>query len=220
MWAMITGSQEDFMKALSACFAIGVVFLGCSSGSSSDAAAGTCGKVAACGGNLVGTWKFVAGCANAASSGGSTSACPNETQVVSVSVSGSVTFNSDLTFSVDVTESVSDHVVVPTSCLTVAGMSVSCDALATALSAAQGVDAGGGSTSTCSMSGTACDCDVSLSGLTTQQMGTYTVSNNSFVTSSGGMGGGDYCVQGNTLHLISSSMMTGGVATDLVATKQ
>jgi hypothetical protein len=213
------------MKALSMGFAIGVTLLGCSSSSNSgsDGAGASCGKVAACGGNIVGTWNFVAGCASTSASAASNSACPNESiQSTTVTASGSATFNSDLTYSVDVTESVSESLVVPMSCLTVGGMTISCDEIATVLAGALETD-GGGPTTTCTSSGTDCDCNISLSGLSTHETGTYTLSGNSVVTTAGGTsGGGDYCVQGDTLHFLSSTSMgtMAAVATDLVATKQ
>jgi hypothetical protein len=212
------------MKALSACFAIGVVFLGCSSSSGSDAAGGTCGKVAACGGDIVGTWNIVTACANASSSSTSNTMCPNESlQSTSLTASGTATFNADMTYSVDVTESLSETVIVPTSCLTVGTTTITCDELSTAFGGALATDAGA-PMATCTSSGGNCDCTISLSGLSTHETGTYTLSNNSVVTTP--MGGtassGDYCVQGNTLHLVSSADMGGGmpaVATDIVATK-
>jgi hypothetical protein len=212
------------MKALSACFAIGVVFLGCSSSSGSDAAGGTCGKVAACGGDIVGTWNIVTACANASSSSTSNTMCPNESlQSTSFTASGTATFNADMTYSVDVTESLSETVIVPTSCLTVGTTTITCDELSTAFGGALATDAGA-PMATCTSSGGNCDCTISLSGLSTHETGTYTLSSNSVVTTP--MGGtpssGDYCVQGNTLHLVSSADMGGGmpaVATDIVATK-
>ncbi|HTB78212.1 MAG TPA: hypothetical protein VK762_33440 [Polyangiaceae bacterium] len=213
------------MKALSACFAIGVVFLGCSSSSGSDAAGGTCGKVAACGGDIVGTWNIVTACASASSSSTSNTMCPNESlQSTSLTASGTATFNADMTYSVDVTESLSETVIVPTSCLTVGTTTITCDELSTAFGGALATDAGA-PMATCTSSGGNCDCTISLSGLSTHETGTYTLSNNSVVTTP--MGGtassGDYCVQGNTLHLVSSAMDMGGgmpaVSTDIVATK-
>ncbi len=213
------------MKAWSACFAIGVVFLGCSSSSSSsDAAAGTCGKVAACGGDIVGTWTIAAACANASSSATSNTMCPNESvQSTTLTASGTATFNSDLTYSVDVTESLSETVIVPTSCLTVGTTTITCDELSTAFGGALATDAGA-PTATCTSSGGNCDCTISLTGLSTHETGTYTLSNDTVLTTTGGTtSSGDYCVQGNTLHLVSSAMTMGGgmpaVATDIVATR-
>jgi hypothetical protein len=210
------------MKALSACVAIGMTILGCGSssgGGGSDDASGTCGKVAACGGDLVGTWKVAAACANITSMP-SNSQCPNESvQGASVTASGTSTFNSDLTFSLDLTESVSETLVVPMSCLTAGGTTVTCDDLSSTLGAALG---DGGVMTSCTTSGSNCNCTIGLAGQSTHETGTYSVSGNSFSTIVGGTTSTtDFCVQGNQLHVVTASMADmEGVSTDIVGIKQ
>jgi hypothetical protein len=213
------------MKIFSVGIAIGVAFLGCSS---SNGASGSCGKVSPCGGDVVGTWKIVDSCEEGSSLSTANSSCPSETgQVTSMSASGTATFNSDMTYALSLTESFSETLSVPMSCLSMGGITVTCDELTTALGGL--LESDGGTTTNCTASGSGCDCNISLSGLTTNDMGTYTVSGNTLTTTSttspGTTGGGDYCVQGgNTLHLISTQMGAGGApgtpAADLVATKE
>jgi hypothetical protein len=102
------------MKASSVWIAIGMTFLGCSSsssggsGGSDSESAASCGKVTACGGDIVGTWKVVAACSNGSSAAPSNSTCPGETDTSSVTASGTATFNSDMTYTVDFIESDSE----------------------------------------------------------------------------------------------------------------
>jgi hypothetical protein len=219
--------MEAFMKAFGVCVAIGVAFLGCSSSSGSDASA-TCGKVAACGGSIVGTWKIVDACADTSVSSTMNTACPNESaKAGTVSASGTVTFNADMTYKVDFTESVTETLVVPMSCLSMGGATVSCDELTTALGGGGLQGDAGTTTATCTTSGANCNCTIDVNGQTTSEMGTYTVSGTNFTTTSstspGSPGTASYCVQGSTLHVISTAMGMGtmGMPTsDLVATKQ
>jgi hypothetical protein len=207
------------MKALSACIAIGVTIIGCgnsSSGSGSDPSA-TCGKVAACGGNIVGSWKVGASCASPSTP--SIMGCTNASvKDANVSASGTSTFNSDGTFTVETTQSASETLVIPMSCLSAGGMTATCGQLSTILGAALMGDAG--TTASCTTSGSDCDCTIALPSSATHEMGTYTVSGNTLTTTSNGtMTSTDYCVQGNELHVISSGANAGGSG-DVVGVKQ
>jgi hypothetical protein len=215
--------------------AIGVTFLGCSSSSGSGAAgADSCGKVAPCGGDLVGTWTVVDACSGAttASSGSPIASCPNATaQVGNVSASGTATFNADMTYSVSITESGSETLVVPTSCLTSGTTTVTCTDLATTLNGVLGADDAGAATTSCTASGSSCDCTITLAGTSDNETGTYSISGDTVTTvptaapgTTASTGGGSYCVQGSDLHLISMAMTGTGGATapssDIVAVKQ
>ncbi len=216
------------MKSLGAWLAIGVTFLGCSS--SSGTSGEDCGKVAPCGGDIVGTWKIVDSCADISSASLANSACPNETlSVNSISVSGSVTFTANMTYTVSASESASETLSVPMNCLSSGGVTVTCDDLATAANGLNKSDGGTTTMTTCTTSGSSCSCNITASGVSDDEMGTYTLSGNTFSTSptapAGATAGtGSYCVQGNTLHITSTMMAMGGAmgtpASDLVATKQ
>jgi hypothetical protein len=209
-------ARRTSMKALSACIAIGMTLVGCGSSSSgnnggSDPAA-TCGKVAACGGNIVGTWSAAASCANPAAPmiPGCTTASVKD---VNATASGTSTFNSDGTFTLDSTQSAMETLVIPNSCL----MGASCSSLSAILSAGLG---DGGTTASCTSSSSECDCTIGLPASTTKESGTYKVSGNTLTTtvSGGTPTSADYCVvNGNELHVISTATGTSG---DIVATKQ
>ena len=191
---------------------------GCSSSTSTSS---TCGKVAACGGNVVGIWKIVEACASV--SNYAPSACPNLTEQPLLSASGTFTFNADGSYAISSTSSGSIQVGVPESCL---GGST-CDRLAGALSSALQADAGVTSTR-CAASGSGCGCTLDLGTNTTNESGTYAVSGTTLTTTSaGGTGSGDFCVQGNALHMIDNAMSMnlgpmGQVSAngDIVAVKQ
>jgi hypothetical protein len=206
------------MKALSACIAIGMTILGCGSssggGSGSDPAA-TCGKVAACGGSIVGTWTVAASCATAAAP--SVPGCASASvKDVMVSASGSSTFKSDGTFTLNSTQSGSEVLVIPMSCLSSGGATATCAQLSGILGAALMGDAG--TTASCTTSGSECDCMIGLPSTTNMESGTYKVSGTTLTTMSGGTTTtADFCVQGNELHVISTSMGTSG---DIVGTMQ
>lgn len=218
------------MSAWSAGFAIGVMVVGCSS--NSGGSADDCGKIAPCGGNIVGTWKIVDSCADSSPATTSTGSCPGETfQVASFSASGTIAFNADMTYKVSLTESASETATAPTSCLSTGGIPVSCDEFAKVVAEVTPADAG--ASTTCTASGSTCSCHVDLSGLAVHEMGTYSLSGNTISStpspSTGMSSAAGYCVQGNTLHITSTLMGTGNApgapamgipATDLVATKQ
>jgi|HubBroStandDraft_2_1064218.scaffolds.fasta_scaffold584693_1 hypothetical protein len=220
------------MKAWTTWIAIGVTFLGCSS--SSGSGADSCGKVAPCGGNIVGTWKVVDACtgSTSGSSGSPISSCPSATtQVGNVNASGTATFNADMTYSVSVTESASETLDIPMSCLSSGtGTTVTCADLATSLGTALGGD-DAGATTTCTTSGSSCNCTVTLAGMTDNETGTYSISGDTVTTTptaapgtTVSTGGGSYCVQGSDLHLIAMAM-TGpagatGPSSDIVGVKQ
>jgi hypothetical protein len=208
--------------------AIGVTSSGCSS--SSDGAAGSCGKVSPCGGSIVGTWKIQDACANSASAPLADMECSGETlQIGSLNASGTVTFNADMTYTVSVNESFSETLNTPTTCLTMGGATVSCsDLSATASAAAMGLD-GGMTKASCATAGSNCACTITASNEVDNETGTYTLSGNTFTTTpTGSMSSSmssstGYCVQGNTLHVISMMMATGtstGPSGDIVATKE
>jgi hypothetical protein len=84
----------------------------------------------------------------------------------------------------------------------------------------------GGTTITCSNSGGGCNCAATLMQPTMMHAGTYTTSGNSLTTvdtMGGGSGTNDYCIQGNTLHVLSMALPMGTmgmVISDIMATKQ
>jgi hypothetical protein len=164
---------------------------------------GTCGQVEACGGSVVGTWKAGAACANSAFltmsfEQGLMGVCPTATiSNVSVSQSGTLTFNADMTYSASIDDTYSFNFAIPSSCNT---SGASCGTLATYIELASP-----GTTVGCLGTGS-CSCHVSMSQ-PQSDTGTYAISPagesiaiNS--TSNATTSNADFCVQGNTLHLL------------------
>ncbi|HLK40525.1 MAG TPA: hypothetical protein VKU41_27420 [Polyangiaceae bacterium] len=194
---------------IGAALAASLVALGACSGSS-NSAAGSCGKVSPCGGNLVGTWKVVTTCSNASAPSGLMTGCPGESvSSSSTNASGTFTFNADMTYSVSLSETSSETLTIPTSCLTSqGGVSVSCSELGQVFGSGTSSDAGGLSVM-CGTAGSNCSCTIDLSVQSANGSGTYSTSgSNLTITTANGSGMGNvdgYCVSGNTLHLIAAA---------------
>ena len=219
------------MKTTSFAVLVGLVSaaasLGCNGGGN-----GTCGKVQPCGGSVVGTWKIVSECSTAAGMDIMNSTCPGETvQANNTSASGNFVFNADMTYTETATISGSATVGIPASCLTMSGITLTCAQLdqvfqLEAMDPTSGLQSG-----RCASAGATCNCTIVLAPQTTTDMGTYTTAGTTLTltsTSATGTGGGsgDYCVQMNELHLISTmaaamgSMGPAVITGDIVADKQ
>jgi hypothetical protein len=196
---------------------------------SSSGSGGNCGKGSACGGNIVGSWQITSACSTG---GGSmpNSSCPGETiSIDSANESGSIDFAADGTYMATISSTVKETLIVPVSCLSMGGATVTCDQFGMALSGAL-MQPDGGSTGTisasCSMSGANCNCSTTFAFSGQTATGTYATSGtNVTITPNGGPSTIDgYCVQGNTLNLFSSGssgmMGTSAPGADIVASKQ
>lgn len=201
--------------------------LAASCGESSSGSSYHCGKVQPCGGDLVGTWTFKAACVDASAASsvvtsamtGGVSCSTAMVQDTDSKVSGSLSFKSDSTYQNDMTLTTTVNVLLPSECLKFQGITVTCGQLnqVVASGAITGIDS-----FKCGAASGGCSCAVVVTSKDTSS-GTYTVAGNSVALSSSPQGGGDYCVQGNELHLISLSMpmVTGEakITADMVATK-
>jgi hypothetical protein len=171
-----------------------------------------CGQVAACGGDLTGTWSFGSGCVTSAGIKATLAGdgCPGETAAVTaLDIAGSMTFNDDMTYSIDgLVQQGTYAIKIPSSCLGGA----SCDYAATELMAP-----GEFATASCTGSGT-CSCTAAQSPAASSDSGTYVVSGTTFTMASitGANNTVSYCVQGPILHLVVTSTMTMGGAVQLV----
>lgn len=202
---------------VAACLAAG----GCTGSTSGNTS--NCGKVAACGGNVVGTWKVADSCITSSTASMPNTSCPGETlQVASFQASGTLTLNADMTYTTALSTAATLQLVEPLSCLSSGTVTATCDQLAMGLNAA---DAG---SANCTTSGMNCNCTSTFSQPTTTQTGTYSLSGTTVtITPANGTASTDsYCVQGSTLHVLSlptsMTMGSGGVTAsmDIVATKQ
>jgi hypothetical protein len=192
-----------------------LLLAGC--GSSSG---GTCASSAACGGNIVGTWTIGSSCVTANASMFD-SQCPSATVSSSnVQLSGTFTFNGDMTYTSNVTSSGSVVVTLPASCLTMQGVTVTCDQITQVFQA----NPTPGVTFTCTGS-SSCTCNETVANATSAMSGTYTTTAAGLLTetaSDGTVSEGDYCVKGTTLTESThadSAMMGQSVSGTLTLTK-
>jgi len=187
-------------------------------GANGDAGVNTsCPSFTACGGNIVGTWRYVSGCGSQSSA-----TCPS-VHVMTMTTAGSqatYTFGSGGVFSYTFSGSANEMLSYALGCLssiTDAGIPQACaDLQSLYREAIDQPDAGSAvgevTSATCSAGGNqTCDCALVFTYLSQQTMtGTYTVSGNQLtvvITSTGADGGAaddrpaEYCVSGNTLTL-------------------
>lgn len=182
---------------------------------------GSCGMVAACGGDVVGEWTIVDTCLTA-SGGGAIFGdfCPTATIDASgIRASGMGSYRADMTFAGTVTLSGSVAFVLPASCLTMSGITLTCAQLDQAVKQAMMDDPDPSIQSiSCAGSGS-CRCTAQMTPQTSTGSGTYTTSGTTLVEN--GSSSSEYCVQGNELHVLSSSMDMGSFALtgDIVMTK-
>jgi hypothetical protein len=203
---------------LAACCA----FAGCgSSGKRTD----NCAAFSACGGNIVGTWNYVSGCATFMSA-----TCPDE-HTMTTPAPGAVatyTFGSDGTFTYTFSGGANETINYSLGCLsafTDAGIPQACADVQSLYRMSVGQDAGSGSaqiaSATCSAGqNQTCNCTLAFSSLPQQmQSGSYTISGNQVTITTPSANGGapdpgtptDYCVSGNklTIHLVTDSGTSG-----------
>lgn len=188
-------------------------------GANGDAAVSTnCPSFTACGGDIVGTWRYVSGCSSSSSS-----TC-SALRAVTMTAAGSqatYTFGSGGAFTYNISGSVNEMLSYALSCLstvTDAGIPQACADLQDLYrSIMENPDAGAAivkiASATCAAGANqTCDCALLFTYLSQQtQTGSYTVSGNQVTITAPGPGadGGaadagtpsEYCVSGNTLTL-------------------
>jgi hypothetical protein len=170
---------------------------------------GSCGKVAPCGGDIVGSWTITGACVN---NGAVTMqiaqllpGCTTATGSVSnVHATGSASFNTDMTYTLTETLSASGQATIPPSCLQVSGFSITCADADLLLQQVIVTMPTGIQSAHCSGS-SSCVCDFTLSPTTTNETGTYTTTGTTLATTAdtGTVNSIDYCVQKNALHMVA-----------------
>jgi hypothetical protein len=193
---------------------VAAVMAGCGGDSGGAGAAASCGKVAPCGGSVVGTWAVASSC-ESPSNFTSGVTCPaatiDESQMV---VTGTFAFNVDMTFATTVTQGGTLRFSVPLDCLVTVS---SCDELASGVSPGPPE-----ATTTCTTTSTACVCTIDyVNPMIVSTGGTYTTAGDVLTATddSGAASDVSYCVQGNALHLVGLDATTGEIIDDVVATK-
>ncbi|HVU51544.1 MAG TPA: hypothetical protein VHL80_12705 [Polyangia bacterium] len=174
-----------------------------------------CGKVAPCGGDLVGTWTLTSTCATRPAL--PAKVCDGATIAhSSFDVSGSATFGADHTFGISATESGTIEVSVPAACLGAGSPTDACTQLTPAVPPGTGAR--------CVASGDGCLCTFIVAPHDVAETGTYAASGSSIDASPAGglIDGASYCVAGERLHLVSLDSSAAGapsVIGDLVGAK-
>jgi hypothetical protein len=204
------GGRGPTRRARAAALVGFLLTVGCGGGDSSDA----CGKVAPCGGDLVGAWTLTSTCTTRPVLPGKLCDAATVTHS-SFQVSGKATFGADHSFGISATESGTIEVSVPASCLVGAG-----DATASCAELTPTVPAGVGAR--CDPSGDGCHCTFIIPAQDVAEVGTYTASGSSLKAAPAGglLDGASYCVAGDRLHLVSLGASAGAakppVVSDLV----
>jgi hypothetical protein len=213
--------RTNFLKA----FGLGLaMFLGACDGGGG----GTCGNTAACGGDVVGTWKISSTCLTIDPNAtmGMTE-CPGETvSVVDLKETGTVTYKADNTYSAMTSVSGTIVIGLPKSCLSQGGLTLTCAQLNQVLAQSTAGDPTAPKV-TCVEAGASCSCTMTLPPTPSSESGTYTTTAAGLLTqqpTNGDSSAVDYCVKGQTLtispHADSSMMGMSGISGTITATKQ
>lgn len=213
-------NTKSISIGVSAWFAALATVAACGGNSSDNG--GNCGNVSPCGGNVAGTWKITNVCASGTLSNSLGSTCPGASeQVSSINASGTATFNTDGTYSTSTTASASVTLTIPNSCLSQGGITISCGTIGSTLA-----NPDAGTSGSCTTNGSNCDCTVASSPMSSSSAGMYTTSGTTITTTPTGStaSSNGYCVQGNTLYLLSNGGADAGAAGNtmetIVLTKQ
>ena len=184
-----------------------------SAGASSTSEFSCSSPPAGCGGDVVGTWQIEQSCI--ATLMGVASCAGLIADGTGLTQTGSMTFGADMTYSSTSTTSGTLKTVYPTECT--AGLS--CTDLATALSA--GLPAGY-SAPDCTTVASGCSCTFQVSGQTTADSGTYTLSGNTLTQkrTNGGSLAIDYCVRDRALTMVAQNPGTSTQAQTVLLEKQ
>ena len=171
-----------------------------------------CATVAACGGDVVGTWKASATCLGATED--LSSVCPGVTAEIALTFSGTQTFNADLTYTTAASGGGTTTYHYPSACLT---GGTTCTQSGQLL-----MSVGKYSSVTCTTDGAGvCNCVAVTATMPDNESGTYSVSGGTLATVSGGATKSvPYCVQGNVLREMPSLGDAGQTSGSLVFTKQ
>lgn len=175
---------------------------GCSSGADSaeqpPQEAPSCEEFTACGGDVVGTWKFRSLCLTdqqQAALNEEVKFCDSDQTTVEPSFEGSVTFERDGSLLRTVTAHFKFEQTVPTSCLRVGA---TCTTLQSSIAEAPGT-----SSVTCSKKGSNCECSYQIARASSvQESYSATDAKLAFTSSSdGSKSTADFCVKGSSLSI-------------------
>jgi len=181
---------------------------GSGGGGTGGSSGNSCGNVAPCGGDIVGNWTITGACVSEPTT--ADPSCPGyAVSNVSATESGTVSYTAAGTYSATFTRTLQYTETIPATCIDPA----TCADLADTY-ALLGVSASCAGT-------TVCTCSVATSG-TGSETGTYATSGTTLTatdTVSGDVDTMAYCVQGNTVHLLSYNG-AGQVTSEQIAQRQ
>jgi len=189
-------------------FALAAVVSGLACGGSSSST-GTCSSAAACGGDIVSTWKVESVCGKATGTITEKGGCTVGVSDIPLNASGTYTFNADGTYTTTASVSDSDAFTFGAACLSNNGVTQTCAQLASALMSSANPLA---TTSLWECSPRAvggCSCTASVTASATPS-GTYTTAGNVLTeTPTGGAAFAlGYCVHGGPkLYIIGAPSM-------------
>lgn len=173
------------------------VLVGCGGGGSTGpgGSGASCATKTACGGNVVGTWTIASQCVDvsvdAICAGG-------RLDPAGLTVTGTVTYNSDLTYTLTTQTKGTQKLTLPKACLTSGGMTSSCAEVGSMVTDPlySGVTA-----TVCSSLSADCQCSVDVDTQQTMESGTYAATGTVIThTPANGMpSDSDYCVNGAEL---------------------
>jgi hypothetical protein len=187
------------------------VAAGCGPGNGSDDAPPSCLQVQPCGGDVVGTWRFLGACTSPtfleSAKDNLQAVCPGASiNTVDVDLGGTITFNADSTYTANADETIAVTETFPLSCLGAA-------------SCAEVVSTSADTTLSCTGTAT-CTCHATGSP-PKNDAGTYSISGFDLIMGDATSDSGDkYCVENNRLHIIGVDATTGALLGDFVAQKQ
>lgn len=194
------GAAQEIMAGMKtnlSLMAVGVLgsFFLSACGSSSG---GNCANSAACGGDIVGTWKITSTCVSATGAMGDSATCPASTVSAShLTIIGSTTYNADMTYTQAGKLNGMATIVLPASCFTSQGVTFTCDQLNQTFQ----MNPTPGISIHCTGS-SSCSCDETLSDFDSSESGTYTTTAAGVLTETptgGSATVSDYCAKGTTL---------------------
>jgi hypothetical protein len=207
------GAKLPPMMKISVLGLVGALVLSACGGGGSA----SCENAAACGGDVVGTWKITSSCVKYTGSA-MTDFCPSATLgATSFNVTGSETFGADGTYTSAITVAGSVTVNVPASCLKFNGLTLTCDQITQVFAA---MPQAGIKSFKC-VGTSDCACTVSPDDAVSNGAGTYTTTGAGLLslmpTNGATSDMTDYCVKGSTM---TQSPRSGDITGTIVFTKQ
>ena len=190
-----TASGDNAAVRCAAMVAI-TVLVGCGGGGATGpGTGGSCAKKTACGGDVVGTWTIASQCVDvsvdAICAGG-------KLDPAGLTVTGAVTYNSDLTYTLTTQTKGTQKLTLPKACLMMGGMTSSCAEVGSSITDTlyTGVTA-----TVCSNLSVDCQCSVDVDTQQTTESGTYAATGTviTHTPANGTPHDSDYCVSGAEL---------------------